>query len=395
MSSGGDTFFGEERFPNRMKHAIVGGYVPGALTLLIERYKTDAVYGDLCAGAALYGDGHPGSPLIVARHAAQRLTEGKQHLIRCFNVEADAETHAKLVENTKEIPAEIITNRQGRWQDHSRELLALMHAKPAILFIDPFGAKGIELDDLVKILSGIGSDAWEMILRFDIGDLYRGNIAQARDLERAGKTHTLYDLPTKVFGTDKWKNLLEDHDLPSGRFDEFLKLYMDQLAEAGGKPFQQRFVASVPIPDELDGANAYYLIFITRSEKAVTMISDAVQLATERAWLEQEALEAQRVKQLGLPGIAEEIPSYGKRLAEMLARLDAAVTAYFESRPWKVSFRDVHRDMAIEFFGLFREKHLRSVVKQQRAGGKLETSVNKIDDDTLIFRKTSATSETA
>src|SRR5207247_247268 len=82
MSSGGSSFFGEERFPNRMKHAIVGGYVPGALSLLIERYKTDAVYGDLCAGTALYGDGHPGSPLIVARHAAERLGQGKQHLIR-------------------------------------------------------------------------------------------------------------------------------------------------------------------------------------------------------------------------------------------------------------------------------------------------------------------------
>lgn len=395
MSSGGSTFFGEERFPNRMKHAIVGGYVPGALALLIEKYKTDAVYGDLCAGAALYGDGHPGSPLIVARHAAQRLKDGKAHLIRCFNVEADPATFAKLVENTKEIPAEVITNRQGRWQDHSKELLGLMHGKPAILFIDPFGAKGIELDDLVKLLSGVGSDAWEMILRFDIGDLYRGNIAQARDLERTGKSHTLYELPTKVFGTAKWKDLLEDHDLPPAKFDDFLKLYLEQLASAGGKPFQQRFVAAVPIPDDLEGANAYYLIFITRSEKAVTMISDAVQLATERAWREQEDLDAKRVKQLGLPGIVEEVPSYERRMAEQVAKLDAAVTSYFENRPWKVTFRDVHRDMALAFFGLFRAKHLRSVVKQQRTAGTLDTSVNKIDDDTLIFRKLHGAGATA
>jgi hypothetical protein len=161
---------------------------------------------------------------------------------------------------------------------------------------------------------------------------------------------------------------------------------MDQLAEAGGKPFLQRFVAAVPIPGELDGATAYYLIFITRSKKAVTMISDAVQLATERAWKEEEELAAQRITQLSLRGITDEVPSYDQRMAEMTAKLDAAVMAYFVMRPWKVGFRDLHRDMAMEFFGLFREKHLRAVVKQQRAAGMLDTSVNKIDEETLVFR---------
>jgi len=397
MSSGGPSFFDEERFPNRMKHAILGGYVPGALALLIQKFQRDAVYGDLCAGEAVYRDGRPGSPRIIAERARARFARGEGHLIRCFNVEADAATYQRLVENMKDIPAQVITNRQGKWEDHLAELLGLMHDKPAILFLDPFGSRGMEIDKLVRILGGIGSDAWEMILRFDIDGLRRGNIAPARDLERAGTAHGYYDLPNKVFGTDKWKHLLEDYDLPESRYGEFLDLYMQQLNAAGGRPFLQRFVAPVPIPTRLGGPADYYLIFVTRSGKALTMISEAVQTAMEKAWREQEAIEAAKPKQigLGLPGIVTEPPSYDDRMVEISASLKSAVAEYFGRLPWAISFPTLYQEMVQRFFALFREKHLRTVVKALRADGVLATDRKAVDDRTMIGRVPTSKSQSA
>lgn len=397
MSSGGSLFFDEERFPNRMKHAILGGYVPGALALLIQKFRRDAVYGDLFAGEAVYRDGRPGSPRIIAERARARLARGEQHLIRCFNVEADPATYQRLVENTKDIPSDVVTNRPGKWEDHIAELLALMHDKPAILFLDPFGSRGMELDKLVRILGGIGSDAWEMILRFDIDGLRRGNIAPARELERAGIAHGYYDLPTKVFGTHKWKHLLEDYDLPESRYDEFLELYMTQLITAGGKPFHQRFVAPVPIPTRLGGTADYYLIFVTRSGKALSMISEAVQTAMEKAWREQEAIEAAKPKQiaLDLPGVVIETPSYDDRMVEISASLKSAVGEYIGKLPWAISFPTLYQEMAQRFFALFREKHLRAVVKALRAEGVLVTNRNAIDDRTMISRAPVTASQSA
>jgi len=397
MSSGGGTFFDEERFPNRMKHSILGGYVPAALALLIQKYQRDAIYGDLCAGEAIYRDGRPGSPRIIAERARARLARGEAHLIRCFNMEADPATFARLVENTKDIPAEVVTNRLGKWEDHIAELLGLMHDKPAILFLDPFGSRGMELEKLVRILGGIGSDAWEMILRFDIDGLRRGNIVPAREFARAGTLHPYYDLPNRVFGTNKWQNLLVDFDLPESQYHAFLALYMEQLSAAGGKSFRQRFVAPVPIPSRLGGPADYYLLFVTRSGKALTMISEAVQTAMERAWREEEAIEAAKPKQiaLDLPGVVTETPSYDERIVEITGQLKQAVSAYMRKIPWAISFATLYQEMAQPFFALVREKHLRTVVKQLRDEGVLVTDRTAVNDQTMISRAPAATSQTA
>src|SRR5581483_10357853 len=356
MSSGGSSFFNEERFPNRIKHGVVGGYVPAGLAVLIQRFKCDAVYADLCAGEAIYGDGQKGSPRIIAEHAAQRVARGERHLIHCFNVEMEPERYAKLVANLADLPQQIITNRLGAWQDHLGELLASMHDRPAILLLDPFGTRGLEMHTLVKILSGVGSDAWEVILRFDIEGLRRGNVAPARELERAGKPHSYYDLPNKVCGTTEWQKLLEDYDLPESRYDEFLRLYLEQLLKAGGTPLTSRFVAAVPIPERVDGPAAYHVVFITRSEKAVAMMSEAVCSAIEKAWREEETrLAALPQQPLGLEGVYVGVMPYDNYFARVFNELTDMVRAYVEKRKWPVRFSDLHHDMAQRLFGRVME----------------------------------------
>ena len=391
MSSGGTSFFSEERFPNRVKHGILGGYVPGGLTVLIQHFQRDAYYVDLCAGEGIYGDSHKGSPRIIAEHASERVKKNEKYLIRCFNVENDPERFAKLVKNLSDLPQHIITNKLGEWQDYLDDLIKLIHKQPAMIFLDPFGSRGLELDTLVKILSGVGSDAWEVILRFDIDGLRRGNIAPARELERAGKKHPYYDLPHKVFGTTKWQQLLEDYDLPESRYDDFLGLYLEQLLAAGGKPFQGRIVAAVPVPERLEGPAAYHLIFITRSQKAATMINNSVCSATEKAWRAEEArLAALPQQPLGIEGVYVGVMPYDIHIERVFAVLKPAVREYVEKRAWPVTFRDLYRDMVSRFFGQILEKHVRRAVKELKAEGVLDTDRKAINDETVISRSQAA-----
>jgi hypothetical protein len=113
MSKGGLRFFELEKFPNAMKHRIVGGYAKGALQILMAWSKRDVLYVDLFAGAGRYEDNQPGSPLIVAEEAARRDAAGKAPFIHCVNVERDRETFERLEVNTAHIPPAVLTNLRG------------------------------------------------------------------------------------------------------------------------------------------------------------------------------------------------------------------------------------------------------------------------------------------
>jgi three-Cys-motif partner protein len=387
MSKGSVRFFTLERFPNAMKHRIVGGYAKTALSILMQWSKKNAMYVDLFAGAGRYEDGQPGSPLIVAEEAAKRLAAGKPPYLHCVNVERDPETYAKLVSNTAHIPPAVITNECGDWKAHIAGILARAQAgaMPTLLFLDPFGFKGIELADLVQILQGIGSDAREMILTLNLDGMQRMISAGKADDDR-GKPHSYYALPDKVFGTPTWRQFLVDGELPDSALPDVLDLYERQLLSTGGSGFQ-RIVASIGIPVRLNGPEAYFLVFVTRSNQGLIKMSDTANKSFEDAWLEHERredAERQQRPQMEFDVVRE--PGYLERFAQTLPGLAADLEQELIKSPFGMKIERLHFLLAIhKHFGRFRRKHLGYIVRALREEGAIELNpLTRIEDDTFI-----------
>lgn len=385
MSKGGPEFFALERFPNAMKHRIVGGYAKTALYALMMWSRHDVIYADLFAGAGRYEDGQPGSPLIVAEEAAARLATGKTPLIHCVNVERDGETFAKLEQNTAHIPDTVITNLQGDWKSHIGAVLGGAQAEgmPCLLFLDPFGFKGIELADVAQILQGIGSDAREMILTLNLNGMQR-MIAAGHADDLRGKKHKYYELPDRVFGTPNWRDHLVDGELPDKALPKVLGLYQDQLLHTGSSGFQ-RIVGSIGIPARLDGPEAYFLVFVTRSSAAVIKMSDAANKAFEDAWLEaereEEAARSKRSQlELDIRG-----PGYLERHAKWLPTLAADVERELVGAPFGLTVERLRYQLALKHFGEFRMRHLGAIIRSLRDEGAIDTNpTTRVDDDTFI-----------
>lgn len=383
MSKGGLRFFALEKFPNAMKHRILGSYAKAALNILREWSKRDVLYVDLFAGAGRYGDAQPGSPLIVAEEAAKRYAMGKPPYIHCVNVERGGATFAELEQNTAHIPSAVLTNLRGDWRRHIGAILgrAQTNNMPTLLFLDPFGFKGIELADLVQILQGIGSGAREMILTLNLDGMQRMISAGHAD-EVRGKPHKYYDLPDRVFGTPTWREYLVNGELPDAALPKVLELYEQQLLTTGGQRFQ-RIVSSIGIPTHLNGPEAYFLVFVTRSGQGFIRMSDSANKAFEDAWLKQEEQEREQQTQLEL-GITP-VLTYLEREAQWLPTLAADAERILIAAPFGLKVERLHVELALRHFGRFRRKHLGDIIRGLRSEDAIDMNpLTRVEDETVM-----------
>lgn len=215
---------------------------------------------------------------------------------------------------------------------------------------------------------------------FNVRGLQRMAAAGAA-AEAKGKSHRYYVLPNEVFGTGDWQKLLVNKLLPDEQFEVVAALYKRRLIETGAAQF--RVVMSVGIPEAVDGKHAYYLMFVTRSEKAMTMISDEVNLQFERARVEDEELRAAKPAQMSLFGDPKRPQTQAERDEAMLDALYYLVaSSVTEHGP--MEFHDLHVICAKRMFTRFRERHLRAVLVRLREAGRVMTDRPRIDDGTVI-----------
>jgi three-Cys-motif partner protein len=387
MSKGGLSFFKLEKFPNAMKHRILGAYAKGALNILMQWSKRDVLYADLFAGAGRYEDDQLGSPLLVAEEAARRYNAGTPPFIHCVNVERDQPTFERLQANTAHIPAAVLTNLQGDWRTHIDAILgrATTTRMPTLFFLDPFGFRGIELSDLIKILQGIGSDAREMIVTLNLDGMQRMVAAgHAKDLK--GQRHRYYELPDRVFGTPTWRQFLVGGELPDDAISKVRDLYERQLLTTGGTGFQ-RIVNSIGIPTRLHGPDAYFLVLATRSGKGFIDMNDCANKAFEDAWIAHELGEPQLQLEVVRP------PTYLERHEQWLPTLTRDAERELLAQPFGTTVEHLHVLLADRHFGRFRRRHLGDILRRWRAEDVIEMRGRgrRVEDDTFIKWKGRAT----
>ncbi|MFC4875031.1 three-Cys-motif partner protein TcmP [Negadavirga shengliensis] len=162
-------FFEKQTISSKIKASIVSEYFPSYCKIIAKKHTPKEIrYIDLFAGPGLYKNEVPSTPILIARHCVQdEFLRNNVKMI--FN---DNVYYSELEENfLKEFPDGTFAKPQhfgkstvGENKRIAEFLVKSTHNEndkndyPSLLFIDPFGYKGIETRVLAEFLRNWGNE---------------------------------------------------------------------------------------------------------------------------------------------------------------------------------------------------------------------------------------------
>jgi three-Cys-motif partner protein len=166
-------FFEKQTLSSKVKASIVSEYFPKYCSIIIKKHVPEKIgYLDLFSGPGIYEDGNPSTPILIARNCHKDETL-RNKVWMVFN---DNHYSEQLKENfLKEFPEGTFANKPHFGHStvgESKEIDDFIvkntckgryNEQPSVLFIDPFGYKGIETETLSKFLSYWGNELFIFI----------------------------------------------------------------------------------------------------------------------------------------------------------------------------------------------------------------------------------------
>lgn len=145
----------------------------------------------------------------------------------------------------------------GSFQDHVLDLLEETGGPdfPTLLFLDPFGFKSLDYD-VISELADLRST--ELLITF-----------MARDMHRFLESEKHEEALERVFGTDHWREDLEDWD--TDQWEPLVDYYEHRLREAG---FNHTFSYLCTEPDT--EKTVYYLVFASHARPGIKTMREVM-----------------------------------------------------------------------------------------------------------------------
>lgn len=221
-----------------------------------------------------------GSPVIAAIKSLLRIRSGKKIKLGVFAIEEDPANYLALTKSLESFKRDgvPIETRRGAWVDFAGDIARKVNGAPVLVFVDPFGLKGIEFGKMEPILR---SRAADVLFRIHDQAIHRN----APDNP---------DLVTQVLGTAKWNEGWDVEPDPNRRIEIAHAAFADRIRKsmktAAG-------VVTYPVKTEFDKPPEYSLVFASKHR-------DGVDLFNERAAKNEiELSEREEAKGSRLPGM--------------------------------------------------------------------------------------------
>lgn len=310
-----DDFFQEQKDWSKRKLSIIQSYLASFTKILGSSTTQSCVYYvDGFAGRGIYNDGSKGSPLLAAELARKYRNQQKKYQLNCINVEADSENFQNLEKATVQYSL-IVENFEGTFSSNIQSILNNLGRCPAYFFIDPFGVKGTDWEDMVKIIHRIApTDLW---LRFDHKIVRRlCGFFESGSRGADGKVNRLL----KLYGVQRADNLFTrlDGNSPEERIDNAVYYYVEKLEEEFRRVKKFGFSAAFPIVS-LEGQNKYYLVFAASHPKAAMVANETIYSVERNRPQEMEEYRRRKTGQLALFSSEPDEKELSNFIAEELA----------------------------------------------------------------------------
>ncbi len=169
MATKENNFFETQTVSSRIKASIISEYFPSYFKIIRKKYIPKAVrYIDLFAGPGFYNDNNPSTPILIAKHC-EKDNELRQNVKmifndNCYSKELQENFNKEFKENTFVQKPHFGKSTVGESEEITKFLKKSTHNSkgkndyPSLLFIDPFGYKGIETKILAEFLKNWGNE---------------------------------------------------------------------------------------------------------------------------------------------------------------------------------------------------------------------------------------------
>ncbi|MDR2130279.1 MAG: three-Cys-motif partner protein TcmP [Odoribacteraceae bacterium] len=260
-------FFEKQTASSKIKANIVSEYFPSYCKIIVRRHEPKQLrYIDLFAGPGYYNDGNPSTPILIARHCKNDdFLRRKVRLIfndNTYSSELERNFSKEFPNGTFEIKPFFGNKTFGECQEITDFLVKKTHEGnnneyPSILFIDPFGYKGIETKVLAEFLKNWGNEIFLFV--------------NTKRIHPALENEKFETLMQDLFPTTL-NNIKHDRKFKS-TVSEKLSLIINNLGKEyqsilGGKIYYTAF----KFQEENIDTTSHYILHITKGAKGYELI---------------------------------------------------------------------------------------------------------------------------
>lgn len=250
------TFFEKKRTWSLAKDKILNWYLHPYLCK-VKNLRRTIVIVDGFAGPGLYKDGSEGSPFIICKKIEELKSKGVRAI--AVLIDSDKECYKELKKNIKEFELKKIAfSFLGDFRDLTPEIIKATANNPTFFYIDPFGIKGLEFENLKLIFSKVNKISTEVLVNFNFKALLR-------------ECEINSSLTDGVMGGNYYKEILIDNKISNADKEEkVIEMYKGVYKEFFN------FVGSCPVMYRDEQKAKYHLIFATSNFDGFRLMNDGM-----------------------------------------------------------------------------------------------------------------------
>ena len=261
---GGNSFFDESRESSQVKSTIVAKYFWAWAKVIIPTVKKGKdkkiAYIDLFAGPGCYNDGTKSTPIIVLERAIQD-DDMREMLVTIFN-DVNPEFAQSLKKAIDSIPNINLLNHypsvsNNEVGDETVFKFERMHLIPTLLFVDPWGYKGLSCRLIGSVLKDWGCDC---IFFFNYN---RINMGIANQYVR--------EHMNSLFGEERVESLASQLNgmLPNERELTIVENFAQSLKESVGN-----YVLPFRFKNDKGNRTSHHLFFVSKHIRGYEIMKD-------------------------------------------------------------------------------------------------------------------------
>jgi len=215
------SFFERKRYWSERKDRILGSYLTAYLPKIATQ-KVPIVVVDGFAGPGEFGDGKPGSPLIICRTVAAYRQFPNAQSVHVLCIEPEEDLASALDQRLKAF--DFAKTEHSSFSTQVDRIVTFASNCSVFLYIDPFTVEGIVWRELDRVFAQLSKSRMsvEILMNFNGGSFVRRglaalkrfvppidtNIEDPEEIDAPILESPTADRLTSVLGTDQWVELL-------------------------------------------------------------------------------------------------------------------------------------------------------------------------------------------
>lgn len=260
-------FFENQTISSKIKASIVSEYFPSYCKIIAKKIQPKSIrYIDLFAGPGMYNDGNPSTPVLIGNYC-EKDAFLKQNVKMIFNdnvfgKQLEDNFTSKFGSDTFNHPPHFGKSTVGENPEITKFLVKDTHVNkvnetPSLLFIDPFGYKGIETKVLSEFLKNWGNEIFIFV--------------NTKRIHPALINDKFEELMNDLFPTTL--NELRNNRQYKSSVGERLSLIIDSLGKEYSKLLnEQIYYTAFKFQEEDIDATSHYILHITKGAKGFELI---------------------------------------------------------------------------------------------------------------------------